>query len=859
MYSFLWEFCVITNDELINWASKLHFWVSDAIKTYYENGEFTEKDIERFADTCLLERDGKAKKVKLEGLNLLQHGQRENWSICSINNVEGVNALKSGQSLVFGEEGLTVVYGDNGAGKSGYIRVLKQISNARYKEDIKGNVFKNNKIAKKCNICIISGEKKEDLLCDLDNPGEHDVLKNMDIFDTKVSKAYVETAKEASYEPWIFSLFSAVANVSSKIRNKLEEKRNTNPLLSIKIPTELSNEPQLKIFSDYSSKTKINDKDYEWNEENEKELQDLIKKCNEEALIAQIKQLKNSISSIDTIIRELDKYSDFYCADNVKLIAKLKEKWIDSLEKKKASMLLFQQQATDVDKESVKNSAWVSLWSYAKIYYENVLSKNNETKYTVEGGICPLCLQKIPKNSLKRIQSIDEYINGKTSEDESRCRNTYVDSLLKLQPCLDDDLINMNLEVGELQNCCETIGKIFNSIRSDYDLILQRNYKDCVISPLDIKSVIENLNAVKALRERELDNKKNLLDNEEHIQIQRKIKCLKVRKFLCDNIGLLLSNISAKKFNEELDKAESYLNSNSITKKSNELVSELLSDEYIERFNLELKRLTRGNIHVSLVQQRAGKGKVPFKVELRDIDGEKVSPSEILSEGENRVVSLAAFFSDASGRNEDCPLIVDDPISSLDYTYEEAVTSRLVQAAKKRQVIVFTHRISMVVGLSEIAKKENVKFTELRISGRGQEKGVPISSADFSTGVHGLINKLINEYIAKIKKLNPNDSEYDEKIHYVCQQIRIIVEKSVEEVLLNNVIRRFRRDIKTKGMLEKLASISMDDCKLIDEMMTKYSYYDHSMSDETPLVEFPISEIEEDALRIRDWLNDKKK
>ena len=849
---------MITNDELINWASKQHFWVSDAIKTYYEKGEFSEKDIERFAETCIFEQAGKDKRVNLEALNLLQHGQRENWSICSINNVEGVNALKSGQSLVLGEDGLTVVYGDNGAGKSGYIRVLKQISNARYKEDIKGNVFKNDKIAKKCNICIIKGGNKENLLCDLNKPGEHEVLKNIDIFDTKVSKAYVETAKEASYEPWIFSLFSAVANVSSKIRNKLEEKRNVNRLFSIKIPNELSDDPQLKIFSDYSSKTKINEKDYVWNEENEKELQELIKKCNEDALIAQIKQLKNSISSIDTIISELDKYNHFYCIDNVKQIAMLKEKWMDSLEKKNASLLLFEQQATDVDKKSVKNSAWISLWHYAKNYYENVLSENNETKYTTEGGICPLCLQKISKNSLKRIQSIDEFINGKTSEEESRCRKTYVDSLLKLQPCLDDDLINRSIEVGELQDYCETIGNIFNSVRADYDLILQKNYKECEISSIDVKALIDRLNTVRAIREREIDNKKKLLDNEEHILIQSKIKSLKARKFLCDNIGQLLSNISSKKYNEDLDKAESYLNSHSITKKSNDLVSEQLSDEYIKRFNLELKRLTRGNIHVSLVQQRAGKGKVPFKVELLDTEGEKVSPSEILSEGENRVVSLAAFFSDASGRNEDCPLIVDDPISSLDYTYEEAVISRLVQAAKKRQVIVFTHRISMVVGLSEIAKKNNVKFTELRISGRGQEKGVPIPSADFSTGVHGLINKLIDENIAKIKKLAPYDSEYDEKIHYVCQQIRIIVEKSVEEVLLNNVIRRFRRDIKTKGMLEKLASISMDDCKLIDEMMTKYSYYDHSMSDETPLVEFPISEIEADALRIRDWLNDKK-
>lgn len=203
-------------------------------------------------------------------------------------------------------------------------------------------------------------------------------------------------------------------------------------------------------------------------------------------------------------------------------------------------------------------------------------------------------------------------------------------------------------------------------------------------------------------------------------------------------------------------------------------------------------------------------------------------------------------------------MIVDDPISSLDYTYEEAVISRLVEAAKHRQVIVFTHRISMAVGINEVAGKKGVKYTELRISGRGREKGVPITSAEYGGKVLSGINNLINTYIAQIKKIDINDALYDEKLHYVCQQMRIIVEKSVEDILLNEVVKRFRRDIQTKGRLTRLADISSDDCNLIDEMMTKYSYYDHSMSDETPLSEFSIEDIEYDALRVRNWIIQKQ-
>ena len=54
----------------------------------------------------------------------------------------GVNALVDGQHLDFGTSGLTVVYGDNGSGKSGYARVIKAMVSARHRSDVLPNVFR---------------------------------------------------------------------------------------------------------------------------------------------------------------------------------------------------------------------------------------------------------------------------------------------------------------------------------------------------------------------------------------------------------------------------------------------------------------------------------------------------------------------------------------------------------------------------------------------------------------------------------------------------------------------------------------------------------------------------------------------
>ena len=48
-----------------------------------------------------------------------------------ISNVENTNAICSRQKLTFGAEGLTIIFGYNGSGKSGYGRILKRACRSR--------------------------------------------------------------------------------------------------------------------------------------------------------------------------------------------------------------------------------------------------------------------------------------------------------------------------------------------------------------------------------------------------------------------------------------------------------------------------------------------------------------------------------------------------------------------------------------------------------------------------------------------------------------------------------------------------------------------------------------------------------
>ena len=81
----------------------------------------------------------------------------------------------------------------------------------------------------------------------------------------------------------------------------------------------------------------------------------------------------------------------------------------------------------------------------------------------------------------------------------------------------------------------------------------------------------------------------------------------------------------------------------------------------------------------------------------------------VVSEGEQRCLSIAAFFSELRTTDDPSGIIFDDPVSSLDYKWREGVARRLVDEAKIRQVIVFTHDIVFLLLLKQFSEELGVE------------------------------------------------------------------------------------------------------------------------------------------------------
>lgn len=223
-----------------------------------------------------------------------------------------------------------------------------------------------------------------------------------------------------------------------------------------------------------------------------------------------------------------------------------------------------------------------------------------------------------------------------------------------------------------------------------------------------------------------------------------------------------------------------------------------------------------------------------------------------MSEGERRIISLAAFLADVTGRVTASPFIFDDPISSLDQTWEERTIDRLIALSETRQVIVFTHRLSLLGIISDKAAASlHTVHIRRETWGTGQPGEVPL----YGKRPDAALNDLKIGRLARAR--NALDTEgadaYYPLAKAICSDLRILAERIVEFVFLADVVQRHRRAVNTQGKIHQLAKIRTSDCDLIDEIMTKYSCFEHSQPTETPIGLPQPDELATDLDRLLSW------
>lgn len=357
--------------------------------------------------------------------------------------------------------------------------------------------------------------------------------------------------------------------------------------------------------------------------------------------------------------------------------------------------------------------------------------------------------------------------------------------------------------------------------------------------------------------------KENYLEDakgENRADIESKINKLESKKWLQEQKPAIIEEVTRLTLLERIQEAKKKTNTTSLSRKKGELSELLITEAFVARFIDELNYLGCSRIKVKLIKSKVIKGKVYHTLQLDGAVRHQNQLDEILSEGENRIISIAAFLADVCGKTSLSPIVFDDPISSLDQEFEESVVRRLCEMAKMRQVIIFTHRLSLLGLLQEYAGKINISPEVICVRKESWGTGEPGDTPIFAKKPDKALNKLINERIPIAKKLiSEHGTEiYESYAKGLCSDFRILLERMIESELMGDVVQRYRRDVTTKNKIFSLAKIQNSDCQYFDDMMTKYSRFEHSQPLEAPIPLPKPDEIESDFLSLRTWFDEFK-
>lgn len=852
--------------EILAWSAERPTWQRDALRRLVATGELSDDDFRSLTEICkgdhgLVEKP-EAKLLAIEHVPTAG-GTAVAVSLASIFHHQGVNALAEDQTLKF-DPGLTIVYGDNGAGKTGYIRILKQACRARGQEAILGNVVSGTAPPRPV-VNIKYKVSDETTLREWVGGDADEYISRVSIFDTQCAAVYLNERTDVAFLPFGLDLFDKLVKACRAVRTRLESEQralNTNALAPI-IPLIPVGTAAAKLVGSITSLTKpeavqavtrLSTEEHARLAFLEKSLQDL--QANDpQKLIAQLTIRTGRVRALGEHLKALENAlsdTEIGAVFNVRTEGRRK-----SEEAKRLREATFPQGLLS----GTGSEPWKTMWESSRVFSEQHAYPGKAFPVTEDGAKCVLCQQDLDHAAAHRLKQFEDFIASTTEkelrqirDDFTRRRNAFT-SLKTTTDAVQEAIKELRLEhESKAEAISAAIAQnekrraaVANALTEDNDLP-----QDCPsLAPAsgEAQSVAAEIDArIQSLRvSANTETRKKLTDEAQE---------LRARDALGKHEQTILDEIEKKKKIAAYGQCIDETKPTAITAKSSQVTKAVVSTKLKQSFKTELvDNLKFNHVEVELKEVGGSEGVFYHKLMLTRNPG--IDVPKVVSEGEQRCISIAAFFAELSTADDPSAIVFDDPVSSLDFEWRSNVAKRLVEESKHRQVIVFTHDVVFLLALKQYAQEGNIVPLDQHVRRHALSAGVCAEELPwFAMPVNGRMGYLKNRLQA-LEKLHRDGQQdaYDEQAKALYGRLREAWERALEEVLLNGVILRYRPSIET-NRLSKIFDITEADYKAVEAGMTKSSAWliGH---DQAPAARAPVpspTELKTDIEALEAWV-----
>jgi hypothetical protein len=846
-------------DDITAWAKSRPPWQQQVLQTLAAGDPITEADLASAIDVLLASPD---QPQHAKPLNLaLASADEFTVTLAALRSCRGVNALTDEQELDLSTTGLTVIYGDNGSGKSGYARLVKEAVGARHPAQILPDVFEDRPDEPSAVLHYeVDGDAREHKI-----PGPADrLVRQMHYYDEHCGDAYLARKSVITYRPSALVLLDGLIQVCDRLRNALADRLRDNHLRALSLDI-----PEGTKAVQFIENLTIGTTDEEIISATTLEPEATLKRAE---AITEVARLEGSDASTER--RRLEDMAEGAARLSSLLTSAMAELGQEALKSAGADL----QRARDlrgaaivaatVDFEhelpGVGGASWRALWEAARAYSTIDAYHGESFPVTHESARCPLCQQNLDASARSRLRRFDRYMRDTTERDAAAAEGLVRAHLQRLRA--------LPVDAGSATPLLTPLEPIAPELATRAEALLERaaSVREAALSWLEgagdrpqamtVTSEITDLDVQAAA----MTNAAAVVDVETYktslALAQSRLRELESHIRLCESREALRREVERLRERQLLEAAQSQTATTAITAKSTQLTKEYAGEVIKDAFVRETERLRLRR--VTIRDLGGNKGQLEQQPGLLGAKARTVQAAQVLSEGEQTAMGLAGLFTEAAFDATKSALILDDPVTSLDHVRRKYVAARLAELARDRQVVVFTHDVTFAGELQKHAQNCDVILTPRSIERKGEVPGFVRTALPWKAKDFGARLNHIEQGLARLTKQRAEygQDDWDKAVGSWAGDLSELWESCVNTEILDEVFDRGTAEVRVLKF-RILASVTHEDDA---EFQTGYGACStwarrHNKAQETNYVPPEPDEMKAEVDRIREWQKRVKK